>query len=327
MERLRIVLAGLLMAPLAAACGDDGGMTTDPDAGGEDAGMMTDAMPDEDSGTGGDMRTLTLDFTGLAPVGEDLVYEGWLIVDETPVTTGRFNLDESGAPDPATFEVSAEDAGAASAFVLTIEPATGDDPAPSATHVLAGALSDGTADLVASATPAIGTDFADAAGSYVLNTPSSGDVSEDYDQGIWWLDPSGGSPAAALDLPEAPEGWVYEGWVVDMSGDEPMPITTGRFTAVDEADSDGGGPDAGDDGTPPFPGQDFIDPAKILASGDWAAVITLEPDLEGDSPAPYGIKPLVDPTIEDVMPPDTQDMMNMAADTLPTGSATLSGGS
>ena len=33
-------------------------------------------------------------------LGEAAVYEGWIIVDGTPVTTGRFNIDADGAALP-----------------------------------------------------------------------------------------------------------------------------------------------------------------------------------------------------------------------------------
>lgn len=264
-----------------------------------------------------DTTTLTLGLSGLPQLGPDYEYEGWIIVDGAPVTAGRFTVDEDSNPTPATFEIDAAMAEAATAYVLTIEPATGDDPAPSDVHVLAGDLSGGTGSLGVDHPAAIGTDFADATGEYILETPSSMAVADDYDQGIWWLVPGADGMAPGLTLPELPAGWTYEGWVVGDDG----PISTGTFDAADMADADGAGPEAGPDMSPPFPGQDFVDPARMLASGHMA-VISVEP-VPDDSPMPFVIKPLLDDTIEDVMAPDTQSMNNIAADTLPSGSVTF----
>ena len=206
----------------------------------DDAG--TDATPDE--------STLTLTFTGLPALGSDYVYEGWIIVDGAPVTTGRFTVDDEGAASASVFVLDPDEADAATTFVLTLEPAVGDEPAPSAVHLLAGDLSDGAATLTVDHGAALGTDFFDAAGQFILETPSSGGVADDFDQGIWWLVP-GATMTAGLDLPVLPAGWVYEGWVVGADG----PVSTGRFTAADMADADGAGPDAGMDDAPPFPGR------------------------------------------------------------------------
>jgi hypothetical protein len=200
----------------------------------------------------------------------------------------------------------------ATKFVLTIEPEPDPDPAPASTHYLAGDFSDGMASLTVADPAALGNDFMAAEGPYILNTPSTASDDTDYDAGIWWLDPDGG-PSATLVLPDLPAGWEYEGWVVGPSG----PITTGKFTAVDMEDSDGGGPTAGPDPTPPFPGQDYIDPLMPLIG--YAAVITIEP-MPDNSAAPFTLKPLIDSDIEDVGIGVLQPMDNNAA-SFPTGSA------
>lgn len=331
----KLSLLFLLTATLGApACsGDDGGSgaqsssTTGGTASGGTSGTTagpggtngTSAGSTGTSGSTGDpgMAELTVSFTGLPNLGSDYEYEGWLIVDGQPVTAGRFSVDDQGAASPSSFMVDAAAADGASLYVLTIEPVVGDAPEPSDTHVLAGDLQGGTADLTVAHGAALGSDFADAAGPYVLNTPSSAMMAQDYDQGIWWLDASGMEPVASLVLPQLPAGWVYEGWVVGPNG----PVSTGTFTSPDGADSDGAGPDAGSDPAPPFPGQDFVMPPQVLTSG-YAAVISVEP-MPDNSPMPFAIKPLMDMDIEDVMPPMAQDMANIAADTLPTGSVTL----
>ncbi|MEQ8453101.1 MAG: anti-sigma factor [Sandaracinaceae bacterium] len=271
--------------------------------------LITSACSDETGTT-----TMSLGFSGLPQLGDGYEYESWLIVDGAPVSAGRFTVDADANPIPAAFEIDAMVADTAAAYVLTIEPIEGDDPAPSAVHILAGDLADGVASLSTAHAAAIGTDFADATGVYILETPTSGDVADDYAQGIWWLVPGADGMAPGLSLPALPEGWVYEGWVAGADG----PVSTGTFGAVDAADADGAGETAGPDGSPPFPGQDFIDPAIVLTGG-YAAVISVEP-VPDDSPMPFVIKPLVDMTIDDVMAPDTQEMANAAASNLPSGS-------
>jgi hypothetical protein len=265
------------------------------------------------AGCGGDTaatRQIGVTFSGLEPLGSGYVYEAWLIVDGAPVSGGRFTLNAGQTTVALT--APADQADGATAFVLTIEPAAGDDPAPAKTHVLAGTLSGGGATLSAAHPAALGDDFLDAAGSYILETPSTATVADDFDQGIWYLDPTG--PGASLDLPTLPEGWAYEGWIATAGG----PISTGRFLSVSAADLDGTGPDAGPDSGPPFPGQDFIDPALVLIGT--TAVISIEPEPD-DSAAPFAFKPLVD-EVGSVAAAVPQTMSNNAV-SFPSGSVTL----
>lgn len=289
------ILFGLTAASCLtlAACADDETDPTDPVDG---------------------MASLALTFDGLEPLGDDYVYEGWIIVDGSPVSTGRFT-DVAGTQ---TFEVAQADADAAGAFVLTIEPATGDDPAPSDVHVVAGDLVDGAAALTVGHPAALGDDFSGASGSYILETPTTMADMTDFAQGVWFLElPSamGGMPTPSLTLPELPAGWQYEGWVVGADG----PISTGTFTMAAGADSDGAGATAGPDGAPRFPGQDFIDPATVLSG--FAVVISIEP-MPDDSPAPFAFKPLIDMSADATAAGVPEALDNMAA-TLATGTATF----
>ena len=124
-----------------------------------------------------------------------------------------------------------------------------------------------------------------------------------------------GGPGPSLNVPKLPAGWAYEGWVVGPNG----PISTGRFTDPAGADEDGGGPDAGPDGTPPFPGQDFINPALDVPG--LTVVLSVEPDPD-DSPAPFALKPLAGEAA-DAGPGALQTVGNIAADNQITGLAVL----
>ncbi len=240
-----------------------------------------------------DMKSIMLDFNGLEDLGDDFVYEGWLIVDGAPVSTGVFTVDATGNLSKNKFDLNAEDVNKASTFVLSIEPKDDSDPAPSATKLLAGDFSGNNASL----TIAPVGDFSNAMGKYILATPTNG-PDTDENSGIWFLDLSTGSPTVGLDLPMLPDGWKYEGWVV-VNG---MPVTSGTFTntrATDDNDPFSGDmplPDVnGMDGF--FPGEDYLmnAPSGLTFPTDLAggmAVISIEP-YPDNSPAPFTLKPLV----------------------------------
>jgi hypothetical protein len=257
-------------------------------------------------------ETLELRFTGLEELGAEAVYEGWLIVDGAPVSTGTFSVDGNGVPSARAFEVGGALA-RASAFVLTIEPNPDPNPGPSETHLVGGDFAGGAATLTVGHAAALGDNFLGASGSYTLAVPSDTSGNTPYTNGIWWLNPAAG-PGPSLELPTLPSGWVYEGWVVGPSG----PVSTGTFTAVHMADSDRGGPAAGGDPTPPFPGQDFVSPPTNLVG--YAAVISIEP-FPDNSPAPFLLKPLVDQSIDDLGAAGLLQSMTNAARTFPTGVA------
>jgi hypothetical protein len=261
-------------------------------------------------GCGPDVLQLQLD--GLEPLGQGSVYEGWLIKGGKPVPAGRFRLAEGQSE--VEFVFRGDDLADVTAYVLTIEPEVDNDPGPSAIHVLAGDFTGDRAELSAAHPAVFGDDFSGASGGFILATPSTSAIADDYRLGIWYVDPSG--PKASLSLPVLPQGWVYEGWVAGAEG----AVSTGRFTDVAMADADGKGPTAGPDGSPPFPGQDFIQPPMDLVGK--LAVISIEPEPD-DSPAPFAFKPLVsDPAgIKDAGAGVLQALVNNAAD-FPTGVAT-----
>ena len=263
--------------------------------------------------------SLTIDVNGLENLGPGWVYEGWLIENGSAVAAGRFSVDDAGDPSQTKFTVMVNDPADVSKYVLTIEPEPDADPGPSSTHIIGGDFSNGMADLTVGHATALGNDFSSAGGSYILAAPSSsGGDGATYKNGIWWLDPSG--PTASLNLPTLPAGWAYEGWVAGAGG----PVSTGVFTDPAAADSDGGGPAAGPNPAPPFPGQDFINPMTDLTTG-YAAVISIEPSPDND-PGPFTLKPLLDGTIDDVGGGVSQMMSNNAAASSPTGMIELSDG-
>ena len=246
---------------------------------------LTFCSDDEDPST----KDLTLNISGLENLGSDFVYEGWIMVDGSPKTTGRFTVDENGVLSQTSFTLDIADVNSATTFILTIEPAVGDDPSPSAVHILAGDFSGNSGQLTIGHGAALGNNFANSSGSYILATPTDGAMNNE-NSGIWFLDLSSGSPSVGLSLPTLPAGWKYEGWAV--SGG---PISTGKFTSLTTVDEFDGF--SGTMGGPPFPGEDFLVNAPSgftfpidLAGGK--AVISIEPDPD-NSPNPFLLKPLV----------------------------------
>ena len=267
-------------------------------------------------GGSSDGPSLNVQLTGLENLGASSVYEGWLIVNGAPKSAGRFTVNDQGVMSHNSFAVASADIASATAYVLTIEPQNDTDPAPTKTHLLAGDFDAARtlATLSVGHAAALGTDFTRAAGKFFLATPTNPGTD---DQGIWWIDPSSGSMQAGLSLPTLPAGWVYEGWVV-VDG---KPTTTGRFTSVTEADSDGAGPTKGTGPAPPFPGQDFINPAKKLPGG--MAVISIEPEPD-NSAAPFLLKPLLTNPISNATgQSNLQTMVNQASKVNPKGTVTI----
>jgi hypothetical protein len=234
-------------------------------------------------------KDLALNISGLENLGSDFVYEGWIIVNSSPISTGRFSVNDSGILSESSFTLDIDELAAATTFVLTIEPVVGDNPSPSAVHILAGDFSGNSGQLTIGHGAALGNDFSTSSGSYILATPTDGAMTNE-NSGIWFLDLSSGSPSVGLSLPTLPEGWKYEGWAVSGS-----PLTTGKFTSVTGVDDFNGF--SSTMSGPPFPGEDYLVNAPTgftfpvdLAGGK--AVISIEPDPD-NSPNPFLLKPLV----------------------------------
>lgn len=236
---------------------------------------------------------LTVDFSGLEALGSDFVYEGWIIVDGSPVSTGTF----TSVTFPQTFNVNSAQLASATNFVLSIEPAVDPDPAPAATKILAGEFSGNSANvnsnnIVVASGSAI-TTLNNSTGTYILATPTDMDMTNEA-SGVWFLDNSSGSPMTGLDLPTLSPGWKYEGWAV-ING---TPISTGTFTDASMADDNAATSifkgDAGNG--PGYPGEDYLQnaPAGFTFPTDLKGatiVISVEPSPD-DSAAPFTLKPL-----------------------------------
>ena len=256
---------------------------------------------------------LTLNLSGLDELGTDFVYEGWLIVNGSPVSTGTF----SSVTSAQSFTVGISDLEAATTFVLSIEPANDSDPLPAATKVLAGDFLGSSASL---STGIVG-DFLDASGEFFLRTPTdeTGANNGNDQNGVWFGTP-GAPPTANFVLPTLPAGFAYEGWVVGESG----PISTGTFTSFSGVDSGNVLSGTQNNAGPPVPGEDFfLNPPSgetfPLDVRGRTVVISVEP-VPDDSPAPFAMKPLVGTAGQTTAPATHSFGLNLGS--LPTGTVT-----
>jgi hypothetical protein len=229
---------------------------------------------------------LTIDLTELEELGSDFVYEGWLIVDGSPVSTGTF----TSVIFPQSFTVEINNLNNATKFVLSIEPTIDLDPAPAPTKILEGDFSGNSASV--SSTSIVG-DFSSSWGKYILATPTDSDDTNE-ESGIWFLDNSNPPAVAGLNLPTLTSGWKYEGWVV-LNG---IPVSTGTFTDVSVADENAAtSPYKGlVMNGPAYPGEDYL--IGSAAGVDFptdlkgaTVVVSVEP-YPDNSPTPFVLKPL-----------------------------------
>jgi len=289
------------------------------------AACSDDSSPTSEGGT----TLVQLNLSGLKPLEEGFNYQAWAIQYYYAYPLGIFNFNQAGqmvnvagdsvlsgefavnlAPDEITD------------IAISIEAQDEMATTPAYTLILAGVVSEGQVDLTVEDELGIGVSFEDAAGKYVLATPTDGSGTNE-NSGIWFLDLSTGVSLTGLNLPELPSGWNYEGWV--LVGD--TYLSTGRFDQFSAADesSDYSGSAA----SPPFPGEDFLQnaPAGVSFPLDLAGVsvmITVEPweGYDDNEEAPFFLKILTAN-----IPPDAADHvtydMSPVSDPLPAGTATL----
>ena len=275
---------------------------------------------DDDEVTTPAVSNLEINIAGLEDLGSDFVYEGWIIVDGAPVTTGTFTVDASNSLSQTSFNVDAEMLESATAFVLSIEPSVDTDSAPAPTKLLSGEFESNTAAI--SITNQVG-DFDNATGTFFLRSPTdeADGINNGNDENGLWFGTPGTPPTPNLTLPTLSDGWVYEGWVVvDGIG----PITTGQFTDASAQTMDGLAPFSGPNAGPPIPGEDFFENAPDgvdfpLDVRGRTVVVSVEP-FPDNSPTPFLLKPLVGIAGQETAP--ATHALNLNAISFPTGTIT-----
>lgn len=302
----KFLIAGIASIALLASCSDD-----------DSDDNITPATNSNNSSA-----NLTMNISGLEDLGPDYAYEGWIMVNGSPVSTGTFTVDASGNPSATGFTVDQAQLDVATKYILTIEPNPDNDPAPSDQKLIAGDFSGNTAAISTAVAPAIG-DFSSAAGTYFLRTPTdeTGMNNGNDENGIWFGAP-GMPPSANFTLPTLPTGWAYEGWVVTSAG----PISTGTFT--DFGDRDGSNMFSGTQANagPPIPGEDFFNNAPSgqtfpLDVRGKTVVISVEP-VPDNSPMPFLLKPLLSNIDMNAAFAPTSHNFGQNLSSLPTGTVT-----
>lgn len=285
----------------------------------------TTAAPTTTTTTAPPTPDLTLTTTGFTTLAGGLHYEGWAIIDGEAVTTGKFNVADDrltavdGSPIDGFFVD--DDLSTATAIIITIEPSGDTDEIPAETHFVAGDVTEGQAELTIAHSAALGTDFSDASGSFVLATPTDGDRTNDELSGIWFLVFPG--PEASLDLPELPAGWTYEGWAV-IDG---IPVTSGTFRST--VGTDDAAPYSGTVRTPNFPGEDYLfnAPDGLTFPTDLSGapvVVSVEP-VPDDDPSPFVLKPLTGVTGDPGEPEPVAYELEPNPEAPPTAAAAIGG--
>ena len=241
-----------------------------------------------------------LGFDGLSTLDGGLNYHAWVIRFSNGsywgAPLGIFNIDDSGnLTDPATGGLlSGEfEAGLYPAEVygvqISIELSDTLLTQPSGTFLLGGPVEGRTGNLSVAHWLGMAVNFEPMEGLFLLMTPSDEDPTNER-SGLWFADNTTGEMLPGLFLPEAPEGWDYEGWVV--AGTDTL--STGKFVNAnvrDTTDLHGGL-----SGSPAVPGQDFLyDPPQgvsfplDLAGGQ--VFVTMEPweewDVAPERPFPF----------------------------------------
>ena len=164
---------------------------------------------------GAGQTTLALSFERLLPIAPAHGhYEAWAVLDGRFQSMGKFRLDADSKPVSldgaaiADWHVPASPRAIAE-IVVTQELPGDQDAVPNRQEFLRGALRDGQAKLKA---PLDVAAFQHETGSFLLDNPITEDPT-DFN-GVWFSRVQGGGYVPGLSLGEAPDGWMYAGWVV-----------------------------------------------------------------------------------------------------------------
>ncbi len=280
--------------------------------------------------------TITLSLTGLRPLGEGLNYQAWLISGTPSEPWGSpvviFDIDEEGRMlDPAADTVLTGpfpgrlDPPDVLGVAVSLEASDTLLSYSSYTFLLGGDLVQGSATLTTEHWIAFDHSLDNSSGRFVLGTPTDEDEGNEL-AGVWFMDTGAIPTGPGLNLPEAPEGWIYEGWV-SLEG---VDLSTGKFLGPVGADSSNlyGGASPG----PAFPGEDFLTgaPAGLTFPPDLSEAgvfVTMEPwkELDVGSDGPFPLR-LLEGGVPVGATPQTPYELVSLVDQLPSGTATIQGG-
>lgn len=247
-----------------------------------------------------DYRQLPSINTGVYALWELKENDEFILLRQFRLDSKGFVTDLNGRPLNSTIVLAGNDFTKAKSYLVTVETGDSEPTKPSATIILNGNVAKGNTWSLT-----FPIDLTKVTGSYLLATPTNG-PSTNETSGIWFLKIAGNSQEqASLNLPVAPAGWVYEGWITDHN----INLTTGRFTSPAEKDSfsNYSGPRA----YPPFPGEDFLTNAPVDQS------VTFPLNLAADqTKVTIGLEP---GTIANDQTGATRFGLNLLTGTIPSG--------
>ena len=230
------------------------------------------------------MSTVTMNFSGLDVLTDGFEYEGWVIVNGAPQSTGTFTNPNS----VQTHSMPTADLDVATKFILSIE--SDNDPAPSNTKIMSGDFIGNANSLTLSFENQV-PGILDIGGSFILASPT--DALDNDEAGVWFMDP----PNAGLtNLPSLGAGWKYEGWVV-VGENNDIVLSTGKFDSATGSDSSSFF--SGNLTAPAFPGEDFLATGVAIPGlvfpldlRNKTVVVSIEPEPDNSS-EPFVLKPLI----------------------------------
>ena len=279
--------------------------------------LFISCSSDDDNNNSPIMADITLNINNLESLGAGYVYEGWIIVGGSPVSTGTF----TSLTFPKVFSVEKSDLDATTKFVLSIEPAgeSGTDAlTPSETKLLSGDFI-GNANSVSINVENQFAGILSAQGKFILASPT--DALDNDEAGVWFMNP----PNAGLTgLPSLGSGWKYEGWVI-VGNNNDIVLSTGKFDSATGSDSSSFF--SGNGTAPAFPGEDFLATGVPISGLTFPldlrgkkVVVSIEPEPD-NSNAPFVLKPLVG-TASSMTGTTNVNTMTLNNASFPTGTVT-----
>lgn len=273
---------------------------------------------------------IDLQVTGLNTLGDSAWYECWIMWTEGEGDNIKNIYESIGLLTDYNGEVHSRSANVNLGYIqrminliITIEEdivpgyrvivtptSTDSAKGPSSYKIIAGKVTANSSKFNVGNDLILDFDFEKSQAKYILDTPTD-TLNNNPKRGIWFLnldttisdieDSSGTvigtdttiSQESGLDLPELPNGWIYEGWII-MNSDT---VSIGTFVEPYGAD-DSSKYGAGTAGGYNFPGEDFIEnpPPGIIFPTDLSGkqiFITIDAPHPATSYTPFRLIPYI----------------------------------
>ena len=228
-------------------------------------------------------RALLLNVSGLRVAGPDYDYFLYADLGNDYKYLGSFDINTSGNANNSFYNLSEENLAITHGFLITLQLMESDTEQPSGTSVLRGNLINKGAPMTVVHDDILPINFESISGSFFLETPTDNDM-DNHQNGLWF-----GNTESLLDLPELPNNWTYESWVLLQ---DTISLSLGKFRTVSGSDDSDtySGSSAGYN----YPGEDFLVnspdtaldfPYDLRQRFTW---ISVEPIPDNDVTKPFG---------------------------------------